>query len=562
MKILFENKQLNEGPGAGYTVSGTLTNVKVNAIKNIKEVDRTDLVEYEVELDATADFDDVSANSYYYGGTIDSTPVSITRAVVEFDEGDVTTDDIKWALDRAKINANLGGGWSHTKFDGFIETDYNGIDNASYLLGISLELTDEDAIDYLDRAVQDGNTDTLYAVVVDGVQEDAFDTEEEAINYIKQYGGDEVVIIYQTMLFNGDIDVETGETVWTNDDMDESLKESEDTHLNDSFSNDELYEMALFLQKFFAKQKMDDITLEVKKGHLCAFDDDGNKWRDAELYDFIVNEVLAFDSEGNLSDGLGAAEPFAERIKADATKFGVQITPTKSTNKSLTEDFDEDERIQALAEYLGIDASEISNIYDYEYETPEGDYLVVTEYEARELAEDDIRNFIDELGIDGFTPGFKDWIIMNALDNDWFEEAVRESYEYYVEDIEDEASSMGYENRLIEEMHDHQVLSDEDFEEDEDGMPNLGELKEDIDIDDKKEEFIDLLVEDAGNAVDYCGDNFGWDWVTEVAIRNNLLDEDAIVEECIDVDGVAHFIARYDGEEHELGNGLYAYRTN
>ena len=562
MKILFESKQLNEGPGAGYTVSGTLTNVKVNAIKNIKEVDRTDLVEYEVELDATADFDDVSANSYYYGGTIDSTPVSITRAVVEFDEGDVTTDDIKWALDRAKINANLGGGWSHTKFDGFIETDYNGIDNASYLLGISLELTDERAIEYLDKAVQNENTMEIYVAYYEDEYQADFENEEEAVEYAKNHQCTEVRLVREIEDFEGNIDIDSEETVWVNDDMDESLKESEDTHLNDSFSNDELYEMALFLQKFFAKQKMDDITLEVKKGHLCAFDDDGNKWRDAELYDFIVNEVLAFDSEGNLSDGLGAAEPFAERIKADATKFGVQITPTKSTNKSLTEDFDEDERIQALAEYLEIDSSEISNIYSYEYETPEGDYLVVDEYEARKLAEDDIENFIDELGLDSFTPEFKDWIIMNALDNEWFEEAVRESYEYYVEDIEDEASSIGYENRLIEEMHDHQVLSDDDFEEGEDGEPDLTTLKDGVDIDDLKEEFIDLLMENVGNPVDYCGDNFGWDWVTEAATTRNLIDMDEVVEQCIYLDGIAHFLARYDGEEHELGNGLYAYRTN
>jgi hypothetical protein len=151
---------------------------------------------------------------------------------------------------------------------------------------------------------------------------------------------------------------------------------------------------------------------------------------------------------------------------------------------------------------------------------------------------------------------------MNALDNDWFEGAVRESYEYYVEDIEDEASSMGYDNRLIEEMHDHQVLSDDDFEIDEDGEPNLRELKEGIDIDDKKEEFIDLLVENAGNAVDYCGDNFGWDWVTEMASTHNLVDLEEVVDQCIYEDGVAHFIARYDGEEIELENGLYAYRTN
>jgi hypothetical protein len=338
------------------------------------------------------------------------------------------------------------------------------------------------------------------------------------------------------------------------DDFDESLKESLD--------DEELYEMAKFLQKFFAKQKMDDITLEVDNGHICAFDDDDNKWCDAELFDFIINEVLAFDSEGNLSDGLGAAEPFAEKLKEYANKFGVQITPTKPVKESLNEDFDDDERITSLAIYLNIDPSEISNIYDYEFETPEGDYLVVTEEEAEELAKEDIRSLYDDLGLESFTSSFRDWIIMNALDNEWFEDAIKESYEYYVEDIEEEASSMGYENRLIEEMHDHQVLSDDDFVVGEDGEPDLTTLNDDVDIDSLKEEFIDLLVENAGDPVDYCGDNYGWDWVTEVATQHNLIDMDEVVEQCIYMDGVAHFIARYDGEEHELGNGLYAYRTN
>ena len=566
MKILFENKQLNEGPGAGYTVSGTLTNVKVNAIKNLKEVDRTDLIEYEVEIDATATFEDVSANSYYYGGTIESTPLSIERVRVEFAEedlsfesdevkaGEPSKEDIRDAISGAKIEATLGGGWSHSTFDGIIDVDYNGINDSYPLLGITFELTDKRAVEYLDKAVQNENTETLYAVGYENSFEDAFETEEEAIEYAKKHGYDEVRIVYDTTYWNGDVDSEYGDTVWTNDDIEESLTEE--------LSDDELYEMAKFLQKFFAKQKMDDITLEVDNGHLCAFDDDGNKWVDASLYDFIVNEVLAFDKDGNLSSGLGAAEPFAERIKADAAKFGVQITPTKSAEKPLTEDLDDDERINALAEYLNIDPSEISNIYDYEFETPEGDYLVVTEDEAEELAKEDIRNLYDDLGLESFTSSFRDWIIMNALDNEWFEDAVKESYEYYVEDIEDEASSMGYENRLIEEMHDHQVLSDDDFEEGEDGEPDLSTLKYGVDIDYLKEEFIDLLVENAGNAVDYCGDNYGWDWVAEMASVHNLIDLEEVVDQCIYEDGIAHFIARYDGDEIELGNGLYAYRTN
>ena len=111
-------------------------------------------------------------------------------------------------------------------------------------------------------------------------------------------------------------------------------------------------------------------------------------------------------------------------------------------------------------------------------------------------------------------------------------------------------------------MHDHQVLSDDDFEEGKDGEPDLSTLKDDVDIDDKKEEFIDLLVENAGNPVDYCGDEFGWDWVTEMATQHNLIDMDEVVDQCIYLDGIAHFIATYDGKEHELGNDLFAYRTN
>lgn len=413
MKILFENKQLNEGPGAGYTVSGTLTNVKVNNIKGVQPAGKDSYGTYfEVELDAAATFEDVRADSYFYGGDIESTPVSIIRARINSDN-EPTVEEVKEAIEGAKIDVLIGGGWSHTTFDGFIEGDLNkspsSIDTyESVLDAILFELTNKNAIEYIDRAV------------------------------------------------SGELD------------------------------EDE-------------------------------------------------------DFDGEIEESLDDAD---------------------TASKPLKESFSEEDRVNALATYLNIEPSEISVIYDYEFETPEGDYLVVDEDEARELAEEDIRNLYDELGLESFTESFRDWIIMNALDNEWFEDAIRESFESYVEDIENEDGSMGYENRLIEEMHEHQVLSDDDFEIDEDGEPNLSELKEDVDIDDKKEEFIDLLIEDAGHPVDYCGDNYGWDWVAEMASQHNLIDMDEVVDECISVDGIAHFIARYDGDEIELENGLYAYRTN
>ena len=530
MKILFESKQLNEGPGAGYTVSGTLTNVKVNAIKNIKEVDRTDLVEYEVEIDATATFEDVSANSYYYGGTIESTPVSIERVRVEFSEedlsfesdevkaGEPSKEDIRDAISGAKIEATLGGGWSHSTFDGIIDVDYNGINDSYSLLGITFELTDKRAVEYLDKAVQNENTETQYGVVENHWVEAAFDTVEDAIQFAKENGYETVQELYVLIDINGDeIDTEFGDIVWTNDDIEESLKEDK------KLGKD-------------AKKALNRV-ISVSKD---LFSDENLEYATVEEIDGLIQQLTKLRK--------------SVEERKDYTN--------ESHTKPLTESFDDEDRINALAAYLNIDPSEISNIYDYEFETPDGDYLVVDEDEAEALAKEDIENLFDDLGLDSFTSDFKDWIIMNALDNEWFEDAIRESYEYYVEDIEDEASSMGYENRLIEELHDHQVLSDDDFEEGEDGEPDLATLKDDVDIDDKKEEFIDLLVENAGNPVDYCGDEFGWDWVTQMATSNNLIDMNEVIDQCIYMDGIAHFIARYDGQEHELGNGLYAYRTN
>ena len=80
---------------------------------------------------------------------------------------------------------------------------------------------------------------------------------------------------------------------------------------------------------------------------------------------------------------------------------------------------------------------------------------------------------IDDLGLESFTESFRDWIYNNATDTGWFEDALRESQEFYVEDIEEETYGQDkYANRLIEELVDAGILDDEDLvpedEEDED----------------------------------------------------------------------------------------------
>ena len=99
-------------------------------------------------------------------------------------------------------------------------------------------------------------------------------------------------------------------------------KEALDKHLE---FIDKLSPKADFLNDFFTAQKM-IIDVNVKDGHLVAKDDEGNQWKDAEIYDFALNECLAFSKDGALPFGFGAAEKYAERLKADAKEFGVEIT--------------------------------------------------------------------------------------------------------------------------------------------------------------------------------------------------------------------------------------------
>ena len=53
------------------------------------------------------------------------------------------------------------------------------------------------------------------------------------------------------------------------------------------------------------------------------------------------------------------------------------------------------EKIQALANYLDINVEEITDNHSY-FETPEGDYMVLTDYESDVAWEASIDSYIDE----------------------------------------------------------------------------------------------------------------------------------------------------------------------
>lgn len=197
-----------------------------------------------------------------------------------------------------------------------------------------------------------------------------------------------------------------------------------------------------------------------------------------------------------------------------------------------------EEKIKALAEFLGIEESEIEedmNNHKY-FRTEDEEYMVLTDEEADEVFYDYESELIDELGLDAFTDWARDDIIKNCLDVDWFEDYFREDYESYANDIETEsASSDEYANRLEEEMAEAECAD--------------------------VEEFIDYLVDSI--RYDFVGQfkfNFGEEMLTEVIMNNNLLDMDAVVDYIKEQDGRG-ILAGYDGIENEEGE-YFIYRIN
>jgi len=170
------------------------------------------------------------------------------------------------------------------------------------------------------------------------------------------------------------------------------------------------------------------------------------------------------------------------------------------------------EKIEALAQYLGIDVDEIEESGNNEFETPEGDYTVLTADEADEWSRDEEEMLFYDMGLDAFSPNFQDWILSNAIDEDSVNDIVDSDLAYF-----------------------------RDQEEDEDMVSYL----ESLDTFDDKLNYIK----------DLYGDGFN-DWA-----KDNI-DFDTVYDEVILWDGRGPLLAAWDGEEIELPGGLYAYRQN
>lgn len=218
------------------------------------------------------------------------------------------------------------------------------------------------------------------------------------------------------------------------------------------------------------------------------------------------------------------------------------------------------EKIEALAELLGVDESEITQGYDDSvYEVSDGrEYLVLTEDEADDTFHDYEMNLIDDLGIEAFTPSFQERILSEFADADWFEDAYREMEENYAYDISEEYDDT-YGTRLVQECYDAGLIDDDDFGVDENGDVNYEDCL--LDTDDLATRLTDYLVDTVDDFVEQYKFEFGEEQLSEVVKRYNLVDWDAVIEETKELDGRGPMLAGYDGIEIDWDD-YYIYRTN
>jgi len=207
------------------------------------------------------------------------------------------------------------------------------------------------------------------------------------------------------------------------------------------------------------------------------------------------------------------------RKVSDLKSFGrlIDANGYRKIEESCKSDLDEaiddsDDVGKTLADYLGTSLEDMDYLGNNIYDTPEGEYFVSTEEEAHRTAVQNVKDILDDEGVMAFTPSFRQWIVDNAIDEKAVDKVIDQEIKYF------------------------------ELEEDD---PDMLEFLRGLDTYDKKISYVNDLYADSFDT-----------WATD------FVDRDKVAEEAVSEDGIAHFLAYYDGEEIDLPNNLKAYRIN
>lgn len=186
------------------------------------------------------------------------------------------------------------------------------------------------------------------------------------------------------------------------------------------------------------------------------------------------------------------------------------------------------------------DVESVTYTYINEYdnnmavESMEGDFIVYNNYDDAE--QDAIEQCVDIIEDCGLTSNLMDIAYNHGfIDEDWFEDFWTELNQ-----------NMAYEEDI------QYIASEEELEQLEDG---------EITEDEIRENYFESLQSSIDDPTKEYRFQFGEQELHNTLLHNNLIDIEELAKYCVDVDGVAIYLASYDHEEVEH-DGYYIYRTN
>ena len=178
---------------------------------------------------------------------------------------------------------------------------------------------------------------------------------------------------------------------------------------------------------------------------------------------------------------------------------------------------------------------EIKHEYNNIFNINGAEYAIYNDYDAAE--EEAVEQTIEILKDCGLNDFLEDVAINhNMLDLQWFKDANEEHANFYAYD-----ESIDF------------IADAEELEQLERGEITEDEIRENI--------YNNTIIEDAAEAFNDFIFNFGREYTMEIIKKYDLLNYEELAQYCVDVDGVGHTLAYYDGEELEYNN-YYLYRLN
>ena len=259
---------------------------------------------------------------------------------------------------------------------------------------------------------------------------------------------------------------------------------------------------------------------------------DTSKYDSASITKLVKQTFLTkIGRENEIEEALKIVKSFGYRVINEADE--VDDETEEDDDESFLSQFDEN--IANLVRDLAAETS--NNVTDAEVDE-QGRKVTVTfgseEYDcyddydnAVEDAREDVKSLIDDCG--GVMKAGFQWDNLGGreqyLSESDAEDVVREDLENMLSDMSNREKRETY-----GKTDDDEIVEDQ-----------LGEIN---------------------SYVDYIVDNWGEEQLDNLIKHGHIsFDEDKLAEDCVDIDGPAHNLARYDGDEIEL-DGWWCYRTN